>query len=129
LKQENAADRGADSVAPMSDLIFGLAGEIETGNVVVSQRRVLAPLEKGLAVGASSDASPEQFSFDGLSRDAELARELMFIRASDIQLDKLVSVGRRQFSGHVFNLQTESQLYIGNGIFASNCRCTEGISA
>jgi hypothetical protein len=37
-------------------------------------------------------------------------------------LTNVGSNSTRQFSGHVYDLQTESSLYICNGLISSNCR-------
>jgi SPP1 gp7 family putative phage head morphogenesis protein len=41
-----------------------------------------------------------------------------------VHVDNVVSFERRKFSGHVYNLQTESSAYIANGIITHNCRST-----
>jgi hypothetical protein len=38
--------------------------------------------------------------------------------------DKIVSVERSDFSGHVFTLETRRGYYIANGVVVKNCRCT-----
>jgi SPP1 gp7 family putative phage head morphogenesis protein len=40
-----------------------------------------------------------------------------------VATDLVVSVSRRDFSGHVYNLQTATGWYIANGIISHNCRC------
>lgn len=37
---------------------------------------------------------------------------------------RVISVHWRSYRGHVYDLQTESSLYLANGIVSSNCRCT-----
>lgn len=37
---------------------------------------------------------------------------------------QIVKVELRAFSGHVYDLQSHSSMYIANGILSSNCRCT-----
>lgn len=41
----------------------------------------------------------------------------------NIRSTRVVSIERRQWSGHVFNLQTESGWYVTEGIIVHNCRC------
>jgi hypothetical protein len=43
--------------------------------------------------------------------------------ASLITPRKVLSIERDWYSGHVYDLQTTSSLYIANGILSSNCRC------
>jgi len=40
----------------------------------------------------------------------------------DVTPDKIVHIERVDFSGHVYNLQTDSEWYVANGIIAHNCR-------
>jgi HK97 family phage portal protein len=42
-----------------------------------------------------------------------------------VQLTSITKVVRRAFSGHVYNLQTDSSVYISNSIITHNCRCTQ----
>lgn len=42
----------------------------------------------------------------------------------NITPDRVLNVRRRDFSGHVFNLQTTGEWYIANGIIVHNCLCT-----
>lgn len=43
--------------------------------------------------------------------------------ASEVEADRVVDVFRRDFSGHVYNLQTAGGWYAANGIITHNCRC------
>ncbi len=40
-----------------------------------------------------------------------------------IRLEKIIHVERRNWAGHVFNLQTEEGWYIADGVVSHNCRC------
>jgi hypothetical protein len=42
---------------------------------------------------------------------------------SIIQTQKIISIKIKPFTGYVYDLQTLSTLYIGNGMILSNCRC------
>lgn len=42
----------------------------------------------------------------------------------DVTVDNVVSVTKKRFAGHVYNLQTDSGVYIANNIMTHNCRCT-----
>jgi len=44
--------------------------------------------------------------------------------SSIIEIQDVVAVNVVMYSGHVYDLQTYSTLYIGNGCIISNCRCT-----
>jgi len=41
----------------------------------------------------------------------------------NISLQKVVKVWNDDFVGHVYNLQTDSGMYLANGIITHNCRC------
>lgn len=43
---------------------------------------------------------------------------------SDVRRDDVVSVRKKTFAGHVYNLQTKGHWYIANGIVAHNCEFT-----
>lgn len=59
-----------------------------------------------------------------LSVDADSARGLLDRLAGDIELDRLVFVGRRNLAAHVFNLVTECGWYSANAILTHNCGCS-----
>lgn len=40
-----------------------------------------------------------------------------------VEIDHVVSIDRRSWSGHVYNLQTASGWYVANGIISHNCGC------
>jgi hypothetical protein len=41
----------------------------------------------------------------------------------EVRATRVIKVERRQWTGHVYNLQTESGWYVADGIIAHNCRC------
>lgn len=45
-----------------------------------------------------------------------------------VTLDKVINIRRVPFAGHVFNLQTTNELYIGSGVVVHNCRCSQGLA-
>lgn len=71
--------------------------------------------------GANGDSVFSQDPNDGRGTDPERLGDGVRRLAALISLDKVVSVERRQFSGHVYNLQTDQGWYIANGIIAHNC--------
>lgn len=70
------------------------------------------------------DAVRQQDALDGTTRDAEFYGDLLRRPASGVFLDNVVSVERRDFAGHVYNLETENHLIVAQGIVTHNCRCT-----
>ena len=56
--------------------------------------------------------------------DSSRARDFVLRFASDIALDQIVKIRDFNYSGHVYDLQSEMyELYTCNGIIVSNCRC------
>ena len=85
----------------------------------------------GLLVGRRVGVVGRRFDpaeFEGLADDptvasAELARDLRERLAGAAQFESVVDLGRREFSGHVYNFQTSEGWYAANGVVVSNCRC------
>lgn len=66
--------------------------------------------------------TPTQQSFPyGVLRHAEFDGKLGSGSPLPIEGDEVVSVSISQFSGHVYNLETESGSYLANGIKVGNC--------
>jgi len=58
-----------------------------------------------------------------LFNDAQLATNILDGAFGDVSLDNVVNIEMRDFSGHVYNLETEAGFYIANGVVTHNCRC------
>jgi hypothetical protein len=43
--------------------------------------------------------------------------------APGITCDNIIKIKRSYFSGHVYNLQTDTGLFVADGIITHNCRC------
>lgn len=83
-----------------------------------------APLQS-LRLGASAqhDSSfPECFS-KPVARDVDLFSELVERGSGLVELDEIVDVNVFDFSGHVYDFESNTGWVFGNGIVASNCRC------
>lgn len=61
---------------------------------------------------------------DGSSRELEYLRQLFLADTIDIHSDEIVSIDVIPFSGHVYNLQSKSGMFLANNIITHNCRCT-----
>lgn len=98
---------------------------------------VVADLERGRAVEIAGnrvrgnhgtwpkfDAPPLEFSGEGRVLHAERGRSLLDRLSGQVELDRLVFVGRVDLSAHVYNLQTAEGFYSANGIIVSNCDCS-----
>ncbi len=55
--------------------------------------------------------------------DPVLGRKLAETLFGEIFADEIVAIGRMPFAGHVFNLETESHIYLAQGVVTHNCRC------
>lgn len=60
---------------------------------------------------------------DRISVDTKTLRALLLRYTRLVEPSKVVKVDMYPFSGHIYDLQSESSLYISNGIWSSNCRC------
>jgi hypothetical protein len=72
---------------------------------------------------AQFDASPAQAASDHTAGDTVSAGELLDALAGSVTLDQVVKVERRNFAGHVYNLQTAGGWYTAQSIVVHNCRC------
>jgi|GEM_PF-3480675 len=101
-------------VDPKRPEYFGSThASLEGGN---NQRLVYAPVP-------DLDASIDQNSSDAESTDAEIAFNLIHGNTIGVSLDKCANIRRIHFDGHVYNLETEGNWYVANGIITHNCRC------
>jgi hypothetical protein len=60
---------------------------------------------------------------DDMKAYAALASELLAGSAGSVSADNIVNIEVRNFSGHVYNLETKKGWYVANGIITHNCRC------
>lgn len=69
------------------------------------------------------DAGFDEPLGDSLAADAELARKIQDGSTGPVFADEVVDVKISEFSGHVYNLETETGHYTGNSIVNHNCFC------
>jgi len=81
----------------------------------------LDPLRFGPS--ADVDSSLDESVSETRTRDALFVGDLLHRFPSDVSTDKVVKVGRYDFSGHVFDLQSIGGWIVASGIYISNCRC------
>jgi hypothetical protein len=128
-----------------------LLGSVPQGNASFGQRRLDGARTASEAIGDATDTDAGQehlhdavgvqgdspptgarereaaichLATDHIAADALLARQITDGDAGPITLDKVVNVERRKFAGHVFNLETETNWYVSDGIVTHNCRST-----
>ena len=89
------------------------------GGVLV--RPHLAGLGQGSENASGSHVLRDGAPFDA-SLDADLKRALS---EGSVPVQKIVYLESVEFSGHVYNLYTESGVYVAGGIVVHNCTCAE----
>jgi len=89
---------------------YTLSGTIARANLIRGQQQS-RPL-------ISLDAPPFQ---DAVNINGKLFLDFLKRNSSQIGVAHVVFKGIRQYSGHVYDLQTDSSLYLCNGIVSSNC--------
>ncbi|HPS03080.1 MAG TPA: hypothetical protein PLA90_16185, partial [Candidatus Sumerlaeota bacterium] len=77
----------------------------------------------GVSWPTRGDSCFEDLSAHSSPVYSEVLRESQLRFPEFISTTKVVSVNIRSYSGHVYNLQSLSGLYIANGVLSSNCRC------
>lgn len=104
------------------DGVDGISTDISLDNAIHVENESLRG--HSFALAASSDAVGLQEISKGFVGDAALARELSGGGSGPVSLDQIIGIHRLEWSGHVFNLETESGWYAADGIITHNCRCT-----
>jgi hypothetical protein len=68
-------------------------------------------------------SSRKQACADNLLRNSVQIGNLLHAFTGLINLDEVIDVEVKPYSGHVYNLQTSTGWYIANNIISHNCRC------
>lgn len=89
---------------------------------LLSARAGHAGIHRGGTV-TQFDASDAQAASDHIAGDTVSAGELLDALTGSVALDQVVKVERRDFAGHVYNLQTGGGWYTAQSIVVHNCRC------
>ncbi|MFC8267806.1 phage minor capsid protein [Streptomyces cinereoruber] len=77
----------------------------------------------GFTAGNGRVAVALQAATEGRLADADGGRRLALgLLAGEVTLDGVVELGRRDFDGHVYNLQTGDGWYVAEGLVVHNCR-------
>lgn len=98
-----------------SNLGNGIPGTVSRANI---------PFVNNGGLRADGDTVHLEQLEDELVTHPEFERKLMHGCAIPVCLDDVVSVRNEFFNGHVYNLETEGNWYVANGIIAHNCRCS-----
>lgn len=127
LGDESRADDVARYAEALGDAVLGFAADVGRSDIGVGQ----GDAGGGADLGSSERfplgwRSPEPLSLQDLA-EALLSEDPaggdLAAVAGEIQLDRVVNVGRRSFAGHVYNLETVGGWYSADGIITHNCRC------
>ncbi len=78
-----------------------------------------------MATGAPTQSLAVKCAMERSAAYPELAQQILQHLAGVVATDKIVEIRAFRYSGHVYDLQTVSAVYIGSGIIVKNCRCTE----
>jgi hypothetical protein len=71
-----------------------------------------------------NDAKLKESVADDTVSNADFPGDLRNRFPAQVSFDRVVEVKHQSYSGHVYNLQTESGAYVAQGIYVHNCRCT-----
>ena len=101
-----------------------------TGTLTLDDEPVIAAQFAGLPLdvlrfGASAclDVVADEKRRYGISPDAHFIAKLLDAGSGLIAPDKIIRITRSPYTGHVFDLQTETGWILSQGIVTSNCRC------
>lgn len=80
---------------------------------------------QSLRFGPSTDHDPvlPETMDERRAGHADFLRQLLHGRASEVALDRIIQVLDGHWTGHVYDLQSETGWMVANGIVMSNCRC------
>lgn len=79
-------------------------------------------LDVSAPVVASVNSLAAQAVLNRMNRALILVRDELQGMTGQIELDNIISIERKSFTGHVYNLHTEGEWYSANGIITHNCR-------
>ena len=113
---KNRSDSLSSSLESQRDRLFRLSSNVTRDGVRHIEQSIL-PSSKRL------DLPPENVH-DDAQRDVKLSRKIRSGDTGPVFLDQVVSTFRREFHGHVYNLETREGFYAANGIITHNCRCS-----
>jgi hypothetical protein len=108
--------------------LLGLSGKVSRSNLRCSDMIGSPPPPTGNALGlahsAGLDSGVIQDAADVVPTRLELLDDVLEERPGFVAFDNILSVRVVPYSGHVYDLQTLSTLYIAEGVMSSNCLCT-----
>jgi hypothetical protein len=121
FREQPGPNGATGNIELFGDGILRHAGQIGGGDFLngdVSLER----FRLGLAVDRFDSIAPKDIG-NGVRTNAELLGEFARTFAGQISLANISFIRERNFTGHVYDLQTLTSLYYINWTIASNCRC------
>jgi hypothetical protein len=130
---EASGYRGAIDPERLGESVFGFAGDVAGGNLGIGEiedRMSLSPdLWAGLESTRTNGPDHPAFAQDSqqsLVVDVIPTSDDLRPFAGDVVADRILNVSISRFSGHVYNLQTETGWYIADGVIVHNCWAMDG---
>lgn len=117
-------DRAALEAHVGGNLLHGLASRETLSDIRQDLGAARATAARPISALWSGHASLAQPLVDGRSGDAGAAGDFRCGDPTLVKIDRLLSVRRKSFEGHVYNLESVQGLYLANGIVSHNCRCS-----
>ena len=116
ILRETPMDNRTTSTEVLSQSVLGLASQVPITNKVV--------IDDGPSRGLDIDSDLFKPTEHGIVGDPNLFSHVLRSFSGKITETEIVDIRYFDFSGHVYDLQTQSSLYLANGLVSSNCRCT-----
>ncbi len=119
----DAKGLGAEELLGLGSTTDGVVGGRDHGGALFG-RGALPTQEHAVGDIARGDAGGKNALPEGPTIDPGLAREFLLRFAGDVALQQIVKIRDLDFSGHVYDLQSDLyELYIASGVVVHNCRC------
>jgi SPP1 gp7 family putative phage head morphogenesis protein len=115
------SDLFGDGLLPSGAGLPGAFALPHNSTTVVLHPRPFQPFRFGTVPNFHSVATKEQDQSS--PADPKIIRDLLRRVPADIARDRVSHVRHFDFSGHVYDLQTQDGYIIADGIVSSNCRC------
>lgn len=119
---ETPLDGDLINAEALGDSLLGLSALVTAKNIIAIEGN--ATSQPGLREISNGDIVLCEDLAESLVADMEGGLELVQRLARSIAVDEIINIARRQFSGHVYNLQTTEGWYACNTIITHNCRHT-----
>ena len=116
---------GSDTAPMINALPSSQYSGMGSGDLCLSLfGRHLPPLHS-LGITLPPDGNPKirKSTRDHRARNSKLFREIIDGSSGKVFADRVISVRKKNWRGHVYNLQVSGEVYIAGGILVHNCRC------